>query len=441
MVAPSDGGFGGVLDEDDLDLAPDNVIPFPNMRANPKLAELWARERTAANKRADRSYRFDDPLSVLDDQMRRRQLPQLPWPAQWTEIARRCRLHVGECVGICGPSGGGKTSFAIQIGLAATAAGIPVLWIPLELTQAEINTRIVANMNGTHTSVISDEWTRERIAHSLTSVTDLWRYVDTFLEPMETIAAAKVAIGLAKRVYGMPPLVVWDYVGKLSALDDDDRKATRKYAEIIRRMTVEEECFTLLLSQPSRENNKVLTGKVELESATDAIGVSGGSSEIEHACAVIMGLNVFKVDDRQELDGHILISKARNTGLEGRQGARFAKPGGVWHELASLPPTPAEVKRQLAIASKDKSRITPATESQVAAELAESAAGDAAAQRRGRILDAIRRMGGMGMTNAELRNVPGSGRAQVLKDALAELLRAGCIEQIGSRYRAVARIE
>jgi KaiC/GvpD/RAD55 family RecA-like ATPase len=418
-----------------------NVIPFPNVRPSEKLAEAWAKELQRANAAASKSYRFASPLAALDELMRKRELPTLPWPAQWEEFAKRARLYAGECVGIVGPTGGGKTSFAIQMARAAMAAGIPVLWSAKELDPPELNLRLIANMAGIHTARIREEWTRDRLARELAIVDDLWRFVDNLREPDAQLEAYRVAIKLAKRVYGRSPLLVIDYIGKFARGSKDPRLMIADVADSVRDLILTEDAYGAILSQPSRANNATLTGKNELDSATDAIQVAGESSEIEHACSVMLGLNVFKQDDAEALDAHVLVSKARGTGREGREGFRFHKAGGVWQALDQLPPTPIEIDAKLKEAKRDKSRANTPTKEIIREELAVIGRDDADADRRRKVIYALREVGAYGMTVKDFYKKSGVGRGPILQQTLQELERSGDVERlIGSgRWRIITR--
>lgn len=426
---------------DDFEAVPDNVIPFPAMRANAKLAEAWARERDARNEKNRTRHRFIGPLDAVDGIMARRLLPSLSFPAAWVGLSRRARLVAGQCMGVVGPQGGGKTSFAIQVAIANTGQGIPVIWVALELDEVEITERIIANMHGVHTMAVHDHWPRERIAHSAAAVHDMWKFVERDPDPSRTLAALADAISLVKAVYRIAPVVVIDYLGKLASMANDLRQATIQAAEQLRAAAVAEMCYVMILAQPSRANNQLLTGKTDLDSATDAIAVAGESAEIEGACAVMIGLNVFKVDDAQELDAHILVPKARNTGLEGREGFKFSKPGGVWHELDYLPATPGSVKAAHEAEKKDKHRSAPARSiAEVRDELNMSRRDDSDTARRVAVLAAIKRTGAYGMTGTEIRGARAAGRGGGGR-VLQELESAGLIEKMSAdRWRVIARI-
>lgn len=436
---------GEVRDESAIDAPHDggeltNVIPFPHMRADQQVAEHWIRERDLSNKRLETKYRLRGPLDALDDLIRKRSLPQFPMPRAWPELSKRAVTYVGEVLAISGPSGGGKTSFAIQMALAAAGEGVPILWLPLELDDVELNLRIVANLVAAHTLRIRETWSRDQIARTLVSVADIWRFVDRMRDPAHQIQAMREAVAIAKRIYRRPPMLVVDYIGKMGRGARDPRLVLADAIESIREFTVELECYTVILSQTSRGNNAVLTGKVDLDSAADAIGVSAETGELEHAASVALALNVFKADDAQALKAHVLATKCRGSGLEGRQGFEFSKPGGVWRELDYLPATPVEVTAEVAKQKKDKSRIGTPTAQTARSELDEVRGNNASGERKRRVVIALQRTGALGMDDGAIAGIVGAGRGKLLTEGLAELHRAGEIERTHTgRWRMVNR--
>lgn len=433
-MAAEDDDFGGAP-------VPDNVIPFPGMRPNEKLRETWAKETEVQNAKLKANDKFRSPMQCLDEIIRRRGLPVFQWPALWPQLAERCRCYTGDVVIVTGPTGAGKTSFAIQVGLAFTGSGIPVLWCALELDPTQITERIVANMHGVHTMAIKEHWDRERIAHSLAAVEDMWRFVDRIMDPDAQLAALRRAIALVWRIYRVKPLVVIDYLGKLAALARDIRLATIQAAEQVRALAVDEECFVLMLAQPSRAKNQALTGKVDHESATDTSGSAAESGEAENAASIEINLEVFKADDAAELDARWNIAKSRHVGREGKVGSRFTKAGGVWSELDYIPAHPLAVKAEVEKQKKDKNR-TEAAEGPIAVRKALnlSASGDASALRRAALLEAITDGGMFGLEQHLMRNVRGSARGGQLARDLQDLERAGVIERAtGGRWRGIIR--
>lgn len=420
---------------------PSNVIPFGRMKPAPGPVTAWEREILASNNRLQLSHKFISPIDALADMERQRHLPTLSYPAAWNDFARRCVLYAGEMIGVSGPTGGGKTSFAIEIARAAIGDGIPVLWLPLELDPPQVNLRIIANMSGRHTAAIRNNWSMEDQARALMSVVDRWRYVDKVRGWERQLTALRAAVQIAKRIYQKAPLWVMDYVGKLArGTGKDARSELADAIEALREMTIEEECYGAILSQTSRGNNAVLTGKIELDSATDAIGVSAETGELEHACAVNVGLNVFKQDDAEELDAHILISKARGTGLEGKVGGRFIKAGGQWKELEYLPATPGEVTSEVKKAKKDKHRVEPVDTKTTRADLNFARAAKANADRQEALRQTLSFAGHFGAGTRELRKTRGCGNLKKMRESLDELIRQGIVEQMSEgRWRIVPR--
>lgn len=424
------------------------VIPFPQLRANRQLTEAWRKEVEGANKSAGHKYRFDSPLAAIDDIFRQRGMPHLSMPAGWPELGRRVRTYPKDLLGIVGSQGGGKTSFAIQLAIANTADGTPVVWAPWELDATQISTRIVANMHAVHSMGVRDNWTRERIEHALVTVADMWHFVDRVSDPEEQNDAMKTAVAIAWKIYRRPPLLVVDHVGKMATRSSDIRIGTLQALEVLRKLAVDLECFVLALSQGSRGSQSTLTGKVDHGAAADAIGVAAESKSFEDDCASVVALAMFKTDhssgDQAPFwDSHALVGKARWTGLEGKVGMRFHKPGGVWKELDYLPATPGEIKAAAESDKRDQHRTAPRSVPEVRADLNAARSGDAAASRRHEILEAIRRHGMIGMHVTEIRKIRGAGRGPAVHQALQELERAGSVERItGNKWRAATgRIE
>lgn len=428
-----DDAFGGS--------EPDNVIPFPGMRPNSKLSETWQGRVAEQNTKLGIKDEFLTPLQCLDQIIRRRSLPRFQWPADWPQMMERCRCYTGDVVVVTGPTGAGKTSFAIQVARAHTGAGIPVLWCPLELDATQITERIVANMHGVHTMAIKEHWARDRIAHTLAAVEDMWHFVPRIMETDKQLAVLRRAIAVCWETYRVKPLVVIDYLGKLAALARDLRMATVAAAEEVRALAVSEECYVLMLAQPSRANNKALTGKVEHAAATDTSGAAAESGEAENAASIEINLEVFKADDAAELDARWHVAKSRHVGREGQVGSLFIKAGGVWRERDYIPAHPLKVAAEEAAQKKDQHRTEPPqSKDEIRKALNVEAAGDAAAKRRAKLLAAIRDGGMFGLEEHSMKNIPGVGRGLALQQDLQELARSGAVEsKPGRRWVAVIR--
>lgn len=430
--------FGGPPDDE----TPDNLIPFPRMRANARVRELWGAEVERLNTAKQRRRVLPSPLDVVPSLLAKRSMPAMWWPDQWQDIARRCRTYVGECIGVSGAIAGGKTSFALQLGVANTGHGHPCLWAPLELDPEQVDLRIVANMYSAQMTDVRESWPEDRIRHALVAIDDLWHYIDHCDEPEEQFQAIEDAIEIAWRVYRVPPVVVVDHLGELVAEERDDRAALRRWAHRFRKLALRTNSWIVLLNQVSKANQAVTTGRVDLESASDAMGIEMGSQAIASAVSNNIVLVTFAVDDSSTLDAHAVIPKARNTGRVGKVGMRLQKAGGRWSELDYLPATPSQVRADVEKAAKDRGRVMPAPSPQQArADINSARAGDAAAMRRVKMLDAVVRHGMLGMEVNELRKTHGVGRGAAFHQSLEELVRAGSCERIGTRVRMIARME
>lgn len=414
-------------------------VPFPRMRPNPRVREIWAANLAKRNATAKTRHQFVSPLDAVPSLMAKRDMPAMPWPAYWPEIARRCRLYVGECVGITGGIAGGKTAFALQAAVGATGAGHPVLWDAIELDAEQVDLRAIATMHAASLVNVREKWTEERIRHALTAIDDLWHYVDQHDDIDQHFEALEAAIEVAWQTYRVPPVVVIDHLGELVAEERDDRAALRKLAKKFRKLFLRTNSFGVLLNQVSKSNQAVTSGRVELESASDAMAIEMASQAIASAVSSSIVLLAFKTDDAPQIDGQALIPKARNTGKVGRVGMRFnAEAGGTWAELPYLPATPAKVKAEQAADKRDKHRVTPPrSEAQIRVDLNQAAEGDAMARMRVRMLEEIRRYGMLGIELHELRKVPGVGRGAMFMANLQELQRASLAERYGSKMRAI----
>lgn len=416
------------------------------LRADERIMKAWSYERDkAAKERPARPVHWRSPLDVLPQVVAARSLPAMPWPADWPDIERRARTYPGDCIGIVGGPASGKTQYAIQMARAFAAVGRGcVLWLPLELSEADIAMRTAANLSRRHVMEIREAWPEKQIAAALATVTDRWRFVDLAWTLETQIANLRAEVEAAKRIYQAPPLVVVDYVQLLAFLSDarDERGAAGEAIEGLRRMTLELSCYTAILSQTSRGNTPALAGKVMHESASDAIGVGAESSQLERACANQLALSVFKADDASELDAHALVTRTRHTGLEGRVGMRYHKQGGYWEELDHLPVTPIEVASEVKKAKRRKKtddgepprEVTPKG---ARAEMNGARAEEAASARRADVIAALHAAGGAGIGGRDLRRVKGSGSPRRLSATLDELEKSGRVRCDSGIWRLI----
>ena len=430
-MAEHDEDFGA-------DPAPSNVIPFPAMRANAKLSEAWAREVEATNRRKQKRYELASPIDVVESMLKIRTMPTMPWPAAWPEVARRCRTYVGDCNAYVGAIGGGKTQRGVQLGLAVSGAGLPVLWANLELGREQVNARVLGNMSGEHAYHVLDDWSEERIRHQISAVTDMWHFVDRFDDPEQQIEAIDDAIDICWKIYRLPCLFVVDHIGQLICESDNIRGEMLRYGKRFEKIALTRKVWGLLLAQGTKSGQHLLTGKVDIDNAAEAIGAAAESSIMQQVCSNVIVSQLYKEDDAMVLQGRDLLAKCRWTGLETQVGTEYSKRGGVWSETSHLPPTPAEVKAAEETEKKDKNRTQPPRSKQeIRAEISQSRAETEDAKRRSALLEAIRGRGIYGLDGHLIRDLRGVGRGSQVDGNLRELEQAGLIERApGGRWRA-----
>jgi hypothetical protein len=439
MMSHGDDDDFGAPDPGPAAEPPSNVIPFPALRESTKLADAWAKEVEAHNKKARKRHVMASPLDVVGSMIKMRGMPTLPWPAAWPQLGRRARTYVGECNAFVGSIGGGKTQWAIQMSLAVSGAGLPVLWGNLELGREQIIARILGNMHGEHAMNVLDNWPESKIRHQIKVVTDMWHFVDRYDDTDEQIDAFRDAIDVVQKIYRLPCMFVVDHMGQLIA-ESADRLEMLRVGKKFERLALDTKTWGLLLAQGTKSGQQLLTGRADVESAADAIGAAAESSIMQQVASNVIVSQLYKADDSMVLMGRNLLSKARWTGMEGQIGARFSKPGGVWTELDYLPATPTEVKAENEKAKKDKHRAGPApTPAATRADLDSARAGNADAARRVWALDFLSSRGMMGATWQDMQSAPGVGRQHALAATMQELERSGQIEKTGDRWRIVPK--
>lgn len=412
-----------------------------DLRPDDRAVDRWARHAAKVNaSRGNAPLKFMSPADAVPATIAARSAPRFPWPAEWGDLGRRCRSYPGDLIGVIGGPGSGKTQFAIQLSRAFVAheRGC-VLWSPLELTPADINLRIAANLARRHVSEVRERWPEQQLVAAVATVTDRWRYVDRATTMAEQLAVYRVFVDAAAQIYQAPPLLVIDYLQILALMTagQEERGAAARAIEALRMLAEATGCWIVLISQPSRSNTPALAGKVEIEAASDLIGVGAESSQLERAAAVQVALNVFKADDAGELDAHWNVTKARHTGAEGRTGARYHKEGGFWQELDHLPATPLEVKAEVKRRRRRKADdgAGEATPRAAREEINGSRAELAASARRVALVEALRAAGANGLGGRDIRRVKGSGSAHRAHATLVELAAAGrCVQDSGRWY-------
>lgn len=410
-----------------------------DLRPDERATDRWARHAAKVNAGRGTPLKFTSPIDAVPATIAARSAPRFPWPAEWGDLGRRCRSYPGDLIGVIGGPGSGKTQFGVQLSRAFVAAERGcVLWSPLELKPTDINLRIAANLARRHVADVRERWPEQQLTAAVATVTDRWRYVDRAATMAGQLEIYRIFVDAAAQIYQAPPVLVIDYLQILALMAEghEERGAAARAIEALRLLAEDAGAWIVLISQPSRSNTPALAGKVEIEAATDLIGVGAESSQLERAAAVQIALNVFKADDAAELDAHWNVTKARHTGAEGRTGARYCKEGGVWVELDHLPATPIEVKAEVKRRKRRKADdgAGEATPRAAREDLNGSRAELAASARRVALLEALRAAGDRGLGGRDVRRVKGSGSAHRAHATLVELAAAGRVAQDSGRW-------
>lgn len=419
--------------------APDNVIPFPGMRPNGALTERWTAEVEAGNKKKNKKHRFISPMDVVSELIKMRGMPTMPWPMTWPELGRRARTYVGECNSFVGSIGGGKTQKAVQLAMAVAGAGLPVLWLNLELGREQLLARQLGNLNGEHAMHVLDDWSEAQIRHQTAAFSDMWHFVDRYQDTDEQLEAVEDAIDTVWKVYRLPPLFVVDHMGQHIVDASDMRGQMIRVGQAYEALALKTKSWGMLLAQGTKTGQQLLTGKIEVDNAAEAIGAAAEASVMQQVCSNVIVSQLYKEDDAMQLSGRDLLAKARWTGREGQIGVIYSKPGGVWSETEYLPPTPAEIKAAEEAEKKDQYRSTPARPAaEIRVEMSATRADNAATVRRAKLLKTIQARGAFGLEEHVMRGL-GICRGAQLRQALQELETVRLIERApGGRWRSTA---
>lgn len=259
-----------------------------------------------------------------------------PIPLPWNNVAAALGgglwpgLHV-----LTGATGQGKTQLALQVAWAAAKAGVPVLYIGLELGELDISARLLAlaeGENGRVTLKWSDLYLGkagaaeiDRLAGAHLKTLQEMPFRAEFGPPMgwestnlhDRVGAMRAEF--PESTPGMVPmLVVLDYLQAIGG-EEDLRERIGKAAYAGRAVARDFGAAVLMLSSVSRENAK----KAKLGTSSDdtnpdttnpseLVGMGKESGEIEYAADSVMALVSGDWDERsKETPMHLAVAKVR----------------------------------------------------------------------------------------------------------------------------------
>lgn len=240
------------------------------------------------------------------------------------------------------PTGGGKTSFALQVAAYHAERTGPCIWYGAELTKPQITARLVAQRTGlSWRKALSGNVSAEQM-HEVLDPLNLY-LIGPQRDPLAAIKATLDEV--TKEVSGVPMLVV-DYIQLLAAVGTDQRLAMMSTVRAIHRLTEDRGLVTVVLSQVSRGNSdKIKQGS---GNAADFVATGAETSELERSAATVMVLSFDPQDDVDTHEVTLMLSKARFGGGT-KIGLRFHGPSGKWDEAERVPLSRGEVDREAEI--------------------------------------------------------------------------------------------
>jgi replicative DNA helicase len=190
---------------------------------------------------------------------------------------------------LVGGTGSGKTQWAVQASVAAARAGIPVLYLALELSRRDMAARVVGALSGA-------PWSQ--ILRGTLSDPEIPRVVAAAREaralPLHTECGAPYGYGaetLAARAWALrPQLIVLDYLQLCAGRHGEEpRTAVGRISYVARTLARDLDATVLVLSSTARANYAELVNDPTREPG-DMVGLGKESGEIEYAADSVIVL-------------------------------------------------------------------------------------------------------------------------------------------------------
>lgn len=316
---------------------------------------------------------LDGALTRMDARARGQERPiPLPWPALSNALGGGLwpGLHV-----LVGNTGSGKSQLALQAALHAARAGIPVLYVGLELGKIDLVARLIGLLSGRR-------WSRLYLGSDPTELHDV---LGRFAEELGELARLPFHLEVASpfgwsypilwekarsmrvrypetrdpaglpRPGSAPFLVVLDFLQLVSSpaeMHEDLRERIGRAAYIGRAAARDLDAAVLLVSSTARDNYGALNGEKEGKgpglgegSPARLVGLGKESGEVEYAADSVLVLCREPWEGAEPPPGGtatwLAVAKVR-AGVPGW--VRLAFDGGLFRETPS-PPRPATKAR------------------------------------------------------------------------------------------------
>lgn len=223
---------------------------------------------------------------------------ELPWPT--VTNALNGGLWPG-CYVLVGNTGTGRTQFAVEAALHAARAGVPSLYVALELGEVDLVARLLGLETGTPWSKVyrgeigsTDLDAAHKASARLAGLPLYFDFGDPGGWDYSRIAAGTDAVRAAAGLDDTKPvLVVLDFLQLVSGEERELRERIGRAAYAARDVARKRNAAVLLVSSTARENYKDLDASLDVHNlppCASLVGKGKESGEVEYAADAVLVL-------------------------------------------------------------------------------------------------------------------------------------------------------
>lgn len=243
-------------------------------------------------------------------------------------------INTRELCVVMGPPAAGKTAWAMSTVLRVQAI-LPVLYASTELEQHELMARGAAHLMGKPWAAIRRGLVAKADVIAALEGIQI-RLIGSDTLPRDGEAALAYVEEEAKRMtaaYGVPPLVVVDYLQDLARGSERDlRSRVGDHASSLRAMSQRLDCGMVGVSSVSRTfySAKKAAEFREYDDPTVYLAAAKESGDVDYAAARVLFLDAEDDREKPERDVRIAVAKSRDC-RTGFAGARMVGESGRWY--------------------------------------------------------------------------------------------------------------
>lgn len=291
---------------------------------------------------------------------------------------------------LVGPTGRGKSGFAVQVAEAAAVVGVPVLYASAEMGTDDVIARLIAlravggadpDAGPAHSSIVVGNADPNDVADAVEAlVADcphlyVWAPTGNQRTPAALAEAVADVVAATKRA----PLVIVDYLQRFTGGGEDARMVVKDASGGLRDLSRPggmpegcagipwPGCAMLVLSSTARghyERFATVDALADAYSAGELVGTGKESGEIEYDAPLLLALTADVEGDGAARRAMVAVVKDRHL-RTGRVALRFAAAPGRFRTL-----TPAEAEAEASAgADRDVSRVLAALPKSPRAEM------------------------------------------------------------------------